>query len=237
MNKVYVSLNGVKNLKALDSALEKALEEKIDGFHFDVIDGGLTTQRPTWSYFCPSYIEKVIAYAAEYKEDITFPVDVHLFVEEVPRIAHPFLETRVSSLTIPYNAFDNNKELIAYVKSIRKPNDLSRKVRQVGVSFNSGNTISQRNINLFSNIDYAVVIGSGPGFDVAPMMPETDETVWKISDMKRYVTNSFDIFVDGGVTPENVDKLRRVGANGFIVGNAFFMSDDPSKFIRAIKKN
>ena len=62
----------------------------------------------------------------------------------------------------------------------------------------------------------------------------------KIKELKSLIDKKglkVDIQVDGGIKPDNVDKVVKAGANIIVAGSAIFNSDDIQHTVDLFRKN
>ena len=240
---VYASLNCAGEHKEdYEQGLRTAIEAGVDGIHIDAMDGILTPQR---SLFSPKNAAKIVQYARSISRNINYPVDVHLFVQDPAKRVIEYKSAGVGQITVPYSAFSdldgnisdrNRQSLVQCLKKIT--NETPQKV--TGISINPVNAeYVFSDFSIISLIRYVHIIGSGPGMDVAPLMPGVVKSVSEMSEkrarMKKY-NPSLEIIVEGGVTPKNASALKKAGADRLILGHSFFNSADPKKFLEIVRQ-
>ena len=82
-----------------------------------------------------------------------------------------------------------------------------------------------------------LIMTVNPGFGgqsfIESMIPKIEELKKMIDDKGLNV----DIQVDGGIKPDNVDKVVKAGANIIVAGSAIFNSDDIQSTVDLFRKN
>ena len=91
--------------------------------------------------------------------------------------------------------------------------------------------------NILPDLNMVLVMTVNPGFGGQEFI---ENSYHKIRKLKRMITDaglSTLIQVDGGVTEENIGKLREAGVDVFVVGNTIFSASDPLATISNLKKH
>jgi len=88
-------------------------------------------------------------------------------------------------------------------------------------------------------IDMVLIMSVNPGFGGQSFI---ESTLPKLEALTEIIERAgrrgeIDIEVDGGVGPQNIDSIRRAGANVFVAGSAIFKSEDYAQTIRAMREN
>ena len=194
----------------------KNLEEAgIDIFHIDIMDGSFVDNFGM-GYQDMAFIKKTTA-----KQ-----VEDHLMVRK------------------PYNYLDILFNLgidIIYIHPEVDPDPATtiEKVHQhgaiAGIAINPGTSISTIE-ELLNTVDRVLVLGVNPGHAGREYQAYVDKKIEKLLLLKREY--NFDIFMDGAVTIERIEKWSSCGVKGFVLGTAtLFRGDrDFKKTIMILKK-
>lgn len=194
----------------------KNLEEAgIDIFHIDIMDGSFVDNFGM-GYQDMAFIKKTTA-----KQ-----VEAHLMVRK------------------PYNYLDILFNLgidIIYIHPEVDPDPATtiEKVHQhgaiAGIAINPGTSISTIE-ELLNTVDRVLVLGVNPGHAGREYQAYVDKKIEKLLLLKREY--NFDIFMDGAVTIERIEKWSSCGVKGFVLGTAtLFRGDrDFKKTIMILKK-
>ena len=82
-----------------------------------------------------------------------------------------------------------------------------------------------------------LIMTVNPGFGGQSFI---ESMIPKIEELKMLIDSeglNVDIQVDGGIKPDNVDKVVRAGANVIVAGSAIFNSDDIKSTVDLFRKN
>jgi ribulose-phosphate 3-epimerase len=172
-----------------------------DAVHVDVMD----------NHFVPN-LTFGLQMVKRLQEVSEIPLDVHLMIENVDRLAIEYAQLGVASVTFHLEASQN-------------PVELARNIREtgckVGVALKPGTDLDQLH-NLLSEVDLLLVMTVEPGFGGQQLIPSMLE---KISEAKKLISanpQSVKLQVDGGVTAENIYQLALAGAEVFVAGSSVF---------------
>ena len=144
------------------------------------------------------------------------PLDVHLMISNVDQYGPEYAKLGVASTTFHIEASKNPLDL---VKAIRSAGS------KVAVAIKPGTALS-RVEDLYSEIDMLLIMTVEPGFGGQPLIEATLEKVSTARDALKARNLEIAIQVDGGVTPENINALSRLGADTFVAGSSVFNTPD-----------
>ena len=144
------------------------------------------------------------------------PLDVHLMISNVDEYGPEYAKLGVASTTFHIEASKNPLDL---VKAIRSAGS------KVAVAIKPGTALS-RVEDLYSEIDMLLIMTVEPGFGGQPLIEGTLEKVSTARDALKARNLEIAIQVDGGVTPENINVLSRLGADTFVAGSSVFNTPD-----------
>lgn len=175
----------------------------------DVMDGEFVPNR-TWAD--PLAVAR-IATPAQF--------EVHLMVKE------PFREV------ILWGKLKNVRRTIVHAESTTRLRELLHTIRatgkEVGLAVNPGTKPSTQ---LFTSIDFLLVMANNPGFSGRPFRRATLKRIETLR--KRFPT--LPIGVDIGVSAETAPLLRKAGATHIAAASAVFDAPDPVAAYRELKK-
>ncbi len=182
----------------------KNLEEAgIDIFHIDIMDGSFVDN------FGMGYQD--MAYI---KKNTAKQVEAHLMVRK------------------PYNYLDILFNLgidIIYIHPEVDPDPATtiEKIHQhgalAGIAINPGTSVSTIE-ELLNTVDRVLVLGVNPGHAGRKYQDYVDKKIEKLLLLKR--ERNFDIYMDGAVTLERIEKWSACGVQGFILGTATLFKGD-----------
>ncbi len=191
----------------------------VDMFHCDVMDGNFVTD----TAFSLELLK-------ELKSQTTLPLDVHLMVKDVLKTAISYAENGANIVTVHYESFKNNKEIVKCLKKLRE-----RKVL-TGVSIKPSTSVESI-IEVLPYCNVVLVMSVEPGASGQKFMPECLEKIKKLNQIKKEQHLKFLIEVDGGVNSENASQIVSAGANILVSGSFLYKASDVSKAVNSLKIN
>ncbi len=197
------------NFTNLDSELNKLKEANIKYLHYDVMDGHFV---PNIS-FGPAILKQIKKYG--------FIYDVHLMVSDPKFYAEKFIESGADIITFHYEACNNSKELISYLRKTFSN-------IKIGISIKPKTDVNAI-IDLIELVDLVLVMSVEPGFGGQKFMPMAIE---KIKTIRKYILeNNLNtlIEVDGGINVETAKYCIDAGVDILVAGTSVFKSDDIKK--------
>ena len=188
------------------------IAEDSDLVHLDIMDN-LFVPNLTWDF---AAAEKIIS-------DCPIPVDAHLMINDVDRIALDYARAGAGSVTIHIEAA---KTPCQTFKALRKLG------ARAGLALKPGTEIDIYS-DLLSKIDMLLIMTVEPGFGGQKFMPEMMDKVRRskalIGDRPIWIQ------VDGGVSMETIALAREAGADTFVAGSAVFNSPDPAEMVKMLR--
>ena len=195
----------------LNAEIAKIAEDS-DLVHLDIMDN-LFVPNLTWDF---AAAEKIIS-------DCPIPVDAHLMINDVDRIALDYARAGAGSVTI-------------HIEAAKTPAQTFKALRQLGVragmALKPGTEIELYS-DLLSEIDMLLIMTVEPGFGgqkfMADMMDKVRRSKALIGDRPIWIQ------VDGGVSMETITLAREAGADTFVAGSAVFNSPDPAEMVKMLR--
>ena len=183
-----------------------------DLIHLDIMDNDFVPNL-TWDF---AAAEKIIA-------DCPIPVDAHLMINDVDRLALDYARAGAGSVTIHIEAAENPAQTL---KSLRKLGS------RAGMALKPGTEIELYS-DLLDQIDMLLIMTVEPGFGgqkfMANMMDKVRRSKALIGDRPIWIQ------VDGGVSMETIAIAREAGADTFVAGSAVFNSPDPAEMVKMLR--
>ena len=183
-----------------------------DLVHLDIMDN-IFVPNISWDF---AAAEKIIA-------ECPIPVDAHLMINDVDRIALDYARAGAGSVTIHIEAAENP---IQTFKSLRKLG------ARAGMALKPGTEIELYS-DLLGEIDMLLIMTVEPGFGgqkfMANMMDKVRRSKTLIGDRPIWIQ------VDGGVSMETIAIAREAGADTFVAGSAVFNSPDPAEMVKMLR--
>jgi ribulose-phosphate 3-epimerase len=188
------------------------IAEDSDLVHLDIMDN-LFVPNLTWDF---AAAEKIIS-------DCPIPVDAHLMINDVDRIALDYARAGAGSVTI-------------HIEAAKTPAQTFKALRKIGaragMALKPGTEIEIYS-DLLSEIDMLLIMTVEPGFGGQKFMSEMMDKVRRsktlIGDRPIWIQ------VDGGVSMETIALAREAGADTFVAGSAVFNSPDPAEMVKMLR--
>ena len=196
----------------LNAEIAKVAKES-DLIHLDIMDN-LFVPNLTWDF---AAAEKIIA-------ECPIPVDAHLMINDVDRIALDYARAGAGSVTIHIEAAENPAQTL---KSLRKLGS------RAGMALKPGTEIELYS-DLLDEIDMLLIMTVEPGFGgqkfMANMMDKVRRSKALIGDRPVWIQ------VDGGVSLDTIAIAREAGADTFVAGSAVFNSPEPAEMVKMLRQ-
>ncbi len=184
--------------------------------HIDVMDG----------HFVPN-ITLGPQVVKSLRKDVNMVFDAHLMIENPDNYIKDFVDAGCDIIVIHQEACKHIHRTIQNIKSYGI---------KAGVSLNPATPIESIK-HILEDIDMVLIMTVNPGFGgqsfIEGMIP-------KIEELKALIDNrglNIDIQVDGGIKPNNVEKVVKAGANVIVAGSAIFNSDDIQATVNLFREN
>ena len=187
-----------------------------DLLHLDVMDGVFVPNK-TFSF---EEARNIIDYSP-------LPVDAHLMIADADITALNYLETKVASVTVHFEACGNPKDLLRKIRGAGK---------RSGLAIKPDRPFSEIE-NLIEDVDMLLIMTVEPGFGGQSFI---DAMVPKIEKAREWLDakelNSTWLQVDGGINLETIKTARKAGADTFVAGSVVYKSVNPAAVIDNLRK-
>ncbi len=192
------------------AAVEKA---GADIIHVDVMDG----------HFVPNITAGPVI-VRSIRPNTKLPLDCHLMIENPEKYIETFAKAGANWISVHVENCDLNK-LLPAIKELGC---------QAGAVINPPTPIEE--IYPFVNLaDFILLMSVNPGFGGQEYIEESTQ---KIKDLRKYMNEqevNIPIEVDGGIKPDNSQKIIKAGGEILVAGSAIFGTVNYKKAINALK--
>ena len=151
------------------------------------------------------------------------PVDAHLMIADVDRLAPAYAPAGSASVTIHAEASSSISQTLRAIKS---------EGSRAGLALKPGSAISDYE-GFTDDVDMFLIMTVEPGFGgqkfMSAMMEKVKQTRNIIGDRPIWLQ------VDGGISLETIERAREAGADTFVAGSAVFNSPDPAEMIMQLR--
>lgn len=199
--------NAKENIKKIDSL-------NTDYLHIDIMDGIFVSNK-TWT------IEETKTLV----ENHTKPLDVHLMVSDIKKYIDDFSTLNPTYITFHFEATENPKEIIEYIKS---------KNIKVGISIKPRTTVEDL-IPYLNLVDLILIMSVEPGKGGQEYLTSANEKIDELELLRNAYKYNYLIEVDGGINNNTIKEC--LNADMFVVGSYITSSEDFEEKINEIKSN
>jgi ribulose-phosphate 3-epimerase len=151
------------------------------------------------------------------------PVDAHLMIADVDRLAPAYAHAGSASVTIHAEASSSILQTLRAIKG---------EGARAGLALKPGSAISDYE-GYADDVDMFLIMTVEPGFGgqkfMSAMMEKVSATKAIIGDRPIWLQ------VDGGISVETIEIAREAGADTFVAGSAVFNSPDPAEMIMQLR--
>ena len=184
-----------------------------DLLHLDIMDDKFVPNL-TWNF---AEAEAII-------RNSPVPVDAHLMINDVDRIALDYAAIGTASVTIHAEASQSPRLTL---KAIKKAGSFA------GLALKPGTSIFDYQ-DLVDDVDTFLIMTVEPGFGgqkfMEDMMEKVRQTRKIIGDRPIWLQ------VDGGISVDTIAIAREAGADTFVAGSAVFNSPDPARMVEILRQ-
>ncbi len=180
-----------------------------DLVHFDVMD----------NHYVPNLTIGPMVCAA-IRPHVTIPIDVHLMVSPVDRLAADFVKAGANLITFHPEASDHVDRSLQAIRDAGC---------RAGLVFNPGTPLHWLD-HVMDRLDIILLMSVNPGFGGQSFIPSA---LPKIREVRRRIDahvaaggQPIWLEVDGGVKTDNIAQVAAAGADTFVAGSAVFGAPD-----------
>lgn len=195
-------------------AVENVKAWNADWVHCDVMDGVYV---PNITFGMP-----MIKALRKYSDMV---LDVHLMITKPEKYVGQFCDAGADVVTFHPEASDDVQGALDTIKS---------KGKKCGLVINADQPFDIVEKYL-DQIDLLLIMTVQAGFGGQSFKPECVNKARLGAELRAKYGYKYDIEIDGGVSPKNVELLKDAGANVVVAGNAVFKSEDPALTIKQMQ--
>jgi ribulose-phosphate 3-epimerase len=184
----------------------RRLEHVADEFHLDVMDGNCVPDL----LFGLDFVRALV-------RSTTVPMDVHLMLTQTSTQAAAYAAAGARIVTIHQELCNDVRHVLKVVRASGSRAGLVVRLRD---------SLNPESLHL-DLVDRLLVMGTEIGVKGEDLDPATPQRVERLVSLRRKHGLAFDIFVDGGIRRQTVQKLASVGADGVVPGSLVFGAPDP----------
>ncbi|MDO1528480.1 ribulose-phosphate 3-epimerase [Fulvimonas sp. R45] len=186
-----------------------------DWVHFDVMD----------NHYVPNLTMGPMVLKALRGYGITAPIDVHLMVKPVDRIAPDFARAGASLVSFHPEASEHVDRTIGLIRDSGC---------QAGLVFNPATSLDCLDYVL-DKLDLVLIMSVNPGFGGQTFIPMALEKLRRVRRMIDERGLDVRLEIDGGVNADNIGAIAAAGADTFVAGSAIFGAADYAAEIAAMR--
>ena len=151
------------------------------------------------------------------------PVDAHLMIADVDRLAPAYAHAGSASVTIHAEASSSISQTLRAIKG---------EGARAGLALKPGSAISDYE-GYTDDVDMFLIMTVEPGFGGQKFMSSMME---KVKQTRKIIgVRPIWLQVDGGISLETIEIAREAGADTFVAGSAVFNSPDPAEMIMQLR--
>lgn len=213
LNPVFPSILST-NFFDLETKLDQFQSSRIDFIHLDVMDGNFVTNIS----FGPSLSEAI-------KSKYSFKIDAHLMVNKPKNVIPWFIDAGADWISFHIETKDEISENIKMIQNANK---------KAGIAINPDTNIDML-FPYLSMVDYILFMSVFPGYGGQKFIPDVLDKIDKLQNKIKEMDLSPIIQIDGGVNLSNINKIKELGVNSFVVGTFLYNSENIPEMINRLK--
>ena len=191
-----------------------------DWIHFDVMD----------NHYVPNLtIGPAVAAAikpfCKRPDGTNIPLDVHLMVQPVERMAMAFAEAGADIITFHPEADTHVDRTLQLIKD---------QGCQCGLVYNPATSLDSLEW-VIDKVDVVLLMSVNPGFGGQSFISSVLPKITKVREMIDASGRDIRLEVDGGIKVDNIGAVAKAGADTFVAGSAIFGQSDYAAVIEQMR--
>jgi ribulose-phosphate 3-epimerase len=185
-----------------------------DWVHIDVMD----------NHFVPNLTLGLPVFESLAKAT-ALPLDAHLMIEDPDRWAPAYAEAGAASVTF-------------HVEAAQAPVRLARELRAKGARASMAlkpATPIEPYADMLGELDMLLLMTVEPGFGGQKFLDMVLPKIRRTRELISAAGLEVWLQVDGGVSPETIERCAEAGADVFVAGSAVFSADDPDEMVQKLR--
>lgn len=191
-------------------AMRRSLEpiaELVDGIHVDITDG----------HFVPQLLFGPDLVAALRREYPRTPIEAHLMVTDADMWLGRMADAGATIVTVHPSSTGDLAHTLA---------DISGRGAKPGLALELADPLDLAASHVEA-VDRILIMGTRIGIKGVDIDPATYDRVRQAVAVREASHRRPDVYVDGGIRPHTVPRIREAGADGVIPGSLVLAASDP----------
>jgi ribulose-phosphate 3-epimerase len=183
--------------------------------HIDVMDG----------HFVPN-ITIGLPVVASLRRSTDLLLDCHLMIENPDQYVERFVEAGADMVSVHQEAAPHLDRTLATIRAAGA---------KAGVAINPAtpvNTLSE----VLGLADYILVMSVNPGFSGQKFISHALDKISQLKELRENTRAGFQIQIDGGVGPKNIEDVVRAGTDLAVAASAIFGASKPQESFTELQR-
>ncbi len=203
------------NFSKIGQEVVDVVNNGADVIHLDVMDGVFVKNIT----FGPKFVKDIRGYT-----DKVF--DAHLMIEKPWKYIEEFAKSGADIITVHQEACKLRlKDTLKAIKGLGV---------KCGAVINPDTPVSKIK-GVIEDCDMILLMSVFPGFGGQKFIPSVLDKIKQVRDLVIRSGKDIDVEIDGGITLENVAKVKENGANVIVAGSTVFNAKDKAKTISDLR--